>query len=117
MLAFSYYRPACYYDTLINSDSGIRDHTVCVKRDRIRPSESAIVTECNMAGSIYFLRFQHIGGKPCRWICANAQLAENAGFVACVIHAPFEFARLCWLLGSSARVYAVKEDYHAVLPS
>jgi len=24
---------------------------------------------------------------------------------------------LCWLLGSSARVYAVKEDYHAVLPS
>ena len=27
------------------------------------------------------------------------------------------FAVLCWLLGSSARVYAVKEDYHAVLPS
>jgi hypothetical protein len=26
-------------------------------------------------------------------------------------------ADLCWLLGSSARVYAVKEDYHAVLPS
>ena len=26
-------------------------------------------------------------------------------------------ASLCWLLGSSARVYAVKEDYHAVLPS
>ncbi len=24
---------------------------------------------------------------------------------------------LCWLLGSSARVYAVKEDYHTVLPS
>jgi len=24
---------------------------------------------------------------------------------------------VCWLLGSSARVYAVKEDYHAVLPS
>ena len=45
MLAFSYYRPACYYDTLLNSDSGIRDHTVHVKRDKIRSSECAIVTE------------------------------------------------------------------------
>jgi hypothetical protein len=26
----------------------------------------------------------------------------------------FNEEELCWLLGSSARVYAVKEDYHAV---
>jgi hypothetical protein len=33
------------------------------------------------------------------------------------IHQTLDKTCLCWLLGSSAQVYAVKEDYHAVLPS
>src|SRR5574341_1239806 len=67
--------------------------TIRMERNKIRPAKGAVVSECNMAGSIYFFRFQNIGRKTCDWICAKAQFAKYAGFVSRIIDATQKFAR------------------------